>query len=80
MPERWMHSIGQIGLEMTKIFNAVVQWFNMEGPSEWDNFEPPIQLPIGMKIKVNPEDLTEEGKKSLDADGCITIEKIDYSL
>lgn len=65
---------------MAKIFNAVVQWLNMEEPSEWDDFVPPIQFPIGMKIKVNPEDLTEEGKKSLDADGYITVEKIDYTL
>ena len=76
---------------MKDFFKSVVRFVKEEGPLlPPDNFEPPIQLPIGLKIKVADANLTDEQKKQvphiaeggwkkIDADGCITVGKLDLT-
>ena len=64
---------------MTEFFNKIVNFIKMETLTNSEGFEPPVSLPAGMKFKVSPNFLTEEGKRNVDKDGYITVRPIDYT-
>jgi hypothetical protein len=66
---------------MSRFFNKIAGLLD-SSQFQYDDFDPPISLPPGTRILVAPPNLpedirwaniTEEGKRDVDADGCITV-------
>lgn len=59
---------------MNEFFNRISKYIKGEDMlTDSEGFDPPIITLEGMKFKVSPAFLTDEGKASLDKDGYITV-------
>lgn len=67
---------------MSEFFNRIASFMEAGPLNQDDSFEPPVSIPRGTRILVAPPDLpeevrfahlTEQGKRDVDADGCITV-------
>lgn len=66
---------------MSGFFNKIAGLIDADPLTQGIDFDPPVSLPAGTRILVAPPDLpeeirwahlTEEGKRDVDSDGCIT--------